>query len=407
MRLLHKEHKDQKLVWILLAVIGPWMVTAQEKQDTILCSSDICDANYPYTENNRTICDHIPATRWPNPEKCNCGTQCVENLPLDHECQKKQNSFPDQLKVCGPGLMCTKISSRNNKCKPYSDKKCVVEYVKYVDDQDSGVLGPGRYQPVCDDLGDYAPRQCSTASSCYCVEKTGGKLFGEGALTEKDGMNCLCSQFWDDSAKLGREAGFRCLSNGNFDELQCIDKQYCFCYDPIKGDVTEGPWGFSMMPMLSCYNESLHGVNYTQPCLEDLEEYENNLENDDDDLTIIAVSNKPICGPDGYYTAVQYAGNKAYCSDSMGNRIEDFIVSLEDAVGMQCACARRRFLMEQGGLGSSKPKCHPQRGDFCRVQKRGLLAYCVDGSGNQLGNTVSIDDIPDLECAAVSGTMDC
>lgn len=391
-----------QLAAVLLVAIYPLVTTADE---SILCTASVCDGGSG--ENNRTLCDWIPATSWPAPDKCNCGNQCVKNLPLEHACTKTQTSFPDILSLCGPGLTCTTDPDDRKKrtCQPYSQKKCVQEALQYTEDQDTGVLGPGKYLPICDDLGDYAPRQCSAASTCYCVDKEGNKIFGEGALTHRNEMNCLCSVYWHDSVILGREAGFKCLANGNFDELQCIDYQYCFCFDPIKEDVTEGPWGFNMMSMLSCYKEEIHGVNYTQPCAEALADFENSLDGDDD-LIIIGNSAIPKCNPDGYYSAVQYEGTRAYCSDRVGNKIENFEASLDQAFGMQCACARRRYLMEEGGLGSSKPKCY-QNGDFCRVQKRGLLAYCVDGDGNQVGLTKSIDNIANLDCPELPGTIEC
>lgn len=343
----------------------------------------------PY-ETNDTVCGD--KQQFLNPTRCNCGSMCIKYLEEGEECfMKSLISFPHTL--CGPSLECISEDGFTGLCMRNPEKKCINETLRYEAAQEEGTLGPGEYKPNCDEYGRYAGRQCSPGSTCYCVNAHGERLFGEAPVTEKDTMDCACASYWEDTESRGLNMGLRCLPNGNFDTLQCADKM-CYCFDPETGTISFGPFPDFMMTDLECYDEAIHGSTYKRPCelaVDEWESYESS------DVVTIQEHARPLCTHDGYFAAIQYEGGYAYCSDFLGKQIEDFQQAIHLSDGLTCNCARRRYIMEENGLGSNKPKCCPN-GEYKPLQTRGLLAYCVDKNGNQCGPAVVTTDITSLPC---------
>lgn len=66
----------------------------------------------------------------------------------------------------------------------------------------------------------------------------------------------------------------RCLTNGNYDPIQCVDwsgnSQLCVCVQPWSEENHLRPNGTSAFPEtitdLRCFNETLHDKGYFRPC---------------------------------------------------------------------------------------------------------------------------------------------
>lgn len=365
-------------------------------QESILCDDveAICIHN-EVNNFNVTECDE-DERKFLNPSICNCGIMCIKNLKEGDSCfSSSMTTYPTEM--CGPGLECIMQDSSDpssSACIRNPAKKCVNESLMYEAEQDMGTLGPGRNKPNCDEYGLYSAVQCTPGSTCYCVNLEGERLFGEGPFTQQEEMNCICSRYWEDTLDKGLDLGMRCLPNGNFDPLQCIDQQYCFCYNDTTDDVTYGPVSIDMIKFMPCYNSEIHSVSYTNPCHKAQEVWDSQGSGGD---VIVAEEPRPVCSSDGYYDTVQYSGGMAYCADKYGNRIEDYELPIHEAQNMNCYCPRRRQMMEEIGYGASKPKCCSD-GQYYPWQTRGPHSYCVDENGNQYGDTVTITNINDLPC---------
>ncbi|XP_045581277.2 uncharacterized protein [Procambarus clarkii] len=381
---------------VVMLLAATTLVLADYIQKSILCDdiAAICEHNGIDNQKNATECGENQE-KFLNPEVCNCGSTCISNLGEGEFCYTSfATKYPTEL--CGPGLECI-ISDPNNPdlavCTRNPARQCINETLQYEDDQAAGTLGPGQYKPNCDQYGKYTPRQCTPGGTCYCVNIKGERLPGEGSIFKQNNISCACSVHWEEMKTMGLNLGMRCLPNGNFDPLQCLDNK-CFCYDEVTSTVSYGPFSFDMIENIPCYDPTIHNKEYINPCHKALEEWNNQ---DTNDTIVVRETLQPICTPDGYYAAVQYGGKDAYCADLHGNQIENFRQPITTAQNMNCHCARRRLIMEENDMGSSKPKCCPN-GDFYPWQTRGLFAYCVDGNGNQIGVETAFTDIQGLSC---------
>ncbi|XP_050738231.1 uncharacterized protein LOC127009320 isoform X2 [Eriocheir sinensis] len=358
---------------------------------SILCDDveAIC-SQYGYGD-NITECES-DERKFLNPEICNCGIMCIKNLKEGDSCYTSSlTNYPS--KMCGPGLVCMQTPSSPNSamCVRNDAKQCLNETLLYEEEQVLGTLGPGRNKPSCDEYGFYSSRQCSPSSTCYCVNKEGKRLYGEGLFTQDAEMNCKCSRYWEETLNKGLNIGMRCLPNGNFDSLQCLG-EICICYNDTTDAVTYGPVSILMIDFMPCYNSKIHTLSYINPCHRAQEVWDNQGSG-----IIVAEASRPVCSPDGYFAPVQYLRGMAYCADKNGNRIEDYELPIHEAGSMTCNCPRRRQLMEENGYGASKPRCCSD-GEYFPWQTRGPHSYCVDENGNQYGTTVTITNMHDLEC---------
>ncbi|KAF2352983.1 Thyroglobulin type-1 [Trinorchestia longiramus] len=426
--------------WYLIVVVGVLVGVPSSRgqsdpvdncrpkgDETILCEDreDIC-----FDYGLSVIYDvdgYCPNGKVPyiNPDYiCNCDVICIDEIAEGEDCEITYPSeYPTAL--CGNGLDCLRENT-GYVCKRNDQKPCVKRIIDYESASKNGTLSPGLLYPTCNNIGQYAAVQCSTSTTCYCSDTDGNRLFGEAVYTERDGMDCQCSLHWLRNEQLGLTEGMRCLANGNLDPLQCND-EFCFCYNSTTGAISAGPFHPSQMSLLSCYDPSYHTVNYTNICTTVAQLYALQVSEDTDTITlgsecvltpsrwavsvltsarwawrsklcVWADSLKPNCSLDGYYAAVQAReGGLSYCSDPLGNMIEDFEFATAVASHVTCNCARRRYLLKQAGLIAYLPTCCTN-GNFEPIQTRGLYSYCVDLNGNQVDEAVSFIEADNLNC---------
>jgi len=84
-----------------------------------------------------------------------------------------------------------------------------------------------------------------------------------------------------------------------------------------------------------------------------------------------------------------------YCSYPNGTQIEDFEARKysEAAEGMNCHCARARYILSESATG--KPKCC-KNGNYRPWQCIGSTCYCVDEIGRQVvGPNMDRLEVPD------------
>ena len=100
------------------------------------------------------------------------------------------------------------------------------------------MLNPGQLQPVCDNEGAFQGRQSLPGLTTSCYSKAGERLFGESGTTQADQMACQCSRLHHGELSVeGLQARPHCLSDGDFDPLQCSNTT-CFCVDRTNGTIT-------------------------------------------------------------------------------------------------------------------------------------------------------------------------
>ena len=101
----------------------------------------------------------------------------------------------------------------------------------------------------------------------------------------------------------------RCLSNGNFDPIQCVDRSVtedmCFCIDAdinLNSTITYQ----SLINNLPCYSEDLHVPEYFRPCEAKTKMMKERMEElEEDEIDFYSGGSLPICSPDGYYDKVK------------------------------------------------------------------------------------------------------
>jgi len=200
----------------------------------------------------------------------------------------------------------------------------------------------------------------------------------------------------------------RCQPNGNFDTAQCIEQtplgdyqasytdDQCFCFDeswrtPDNFNSTIAPRNVAGI-VLEChrngaadYSKSDLGVGhfpdgYYRPC-EKLHIEQRKLKDyyEAEGSTYVSTEMLPVCGPDGYHAVVQpnpFRPGKGFCSDLLGNRLEDFSGTYTE---MDCQCALMRNRTQEWG---EKPLC-TSNGSYRRRQCLSGKCFCVDQFGTQ------------------------
>jgi len=200
----------------------------------------------------------------------------------------------------------------------------------------------------------------------------------------------------------------RCQPNGNFDTAQCIEQtplgdyqagytdDQCFCFDeswqtPENFNSTIAPRNVAGI-VLEChrngaadYSRSDLGVGhfpdgYYRPC-EKLHIEQRKLKDfyEAEGSTYVSTETLPVCGPDGYHAVVQpnpFRPGKGFCSDLLGNRLEDFSGTYAE---MDCQCALMRNRTQEWG---EKPLC-TSNGSYRRRQCLSGKCFCVDQFGTQ------------------------
>jgi len=395
-----------------------------------------CVAN----EETGAACDGIRVNLFASDtDFCDCcpGT-CVRYLEEGSPCspQASHNSIEG---VCGPRLTCTKNEdSYGSSCSPMLNTACTLALRHYENALKNGTLGIDQHPPECDDEGMFKPKQCQTSGSCRCVARdTGVPIFGlETNMTAAKDMTCACaSQVWELRAQgcamlvnfdgSGEKSGarfkedyekclheeekyfpnhLRCQPNGNFDTAQCIEQtplgtylagytdDQCFCfYEGKEFNSTIAPRNVAGI-VLEChrngaadYSRSDLGVGhfpagYYRPCEKLLTE-QRKLKDfyEAEGSTYVSTETLPVCGPDGYHAVVQpnpFRPGMGFCSDLLGNRLEDFSGTYTE---MDCQCALMRNRTQEWG---EKPSC-TSNGSYRRRQCLSGKCFCVDQFGTQ------------------------
>ncbi|XP_050738234.1 uncharacterized protein LOC127009320 isoform X5 [Eriocheir sinensis] len=282
---------------------------------SILCDDveAIC-SQYGYGD-NITECES-DERKFLNPEICNCGIMCIKNLKEGDSCYTSSlTNYPS--KMCGPGLVCMQTPSSPNSamCVRNDAKQCLNETLLYEEEQVLGTLGPGRNKPSCDEYGFYSSRQCSPSSTCYCVNKEGKRLYGEGLFTQDAEMNCNNSKIhtlsyinpchraqevWDNqgSGIIVAEASRPvCSPDGYFAPVQYL-RGMAYCADKNGNRIED-------------YELPIHEAgSMTCNCPRRRQLMEENGYG----------ASKPRCCSDGEYFPWQTRGPHSYCVDENGNQ---------------------------------------------------------------------------------------
>ena len=153
-----------------------------------------------------------------------CATSNVYNI----------GQLPSQL--CGPGLTCTQ-NATGAFCMSIAQTPCAKARQDYADAA-RNMRNPGQLEPNCDALGAYQGPQPLPGLTTSCYSKDGLRLYGESGITEDGEMSCQCSQLHHGEVSVdGLQPRPHCLTNGNFDPLQCSNST-CFCVDQTNGTIT-------------------------------------------------------------------------------------------------------------------------------------------------------------------------
>ena len=104
----------------------------------------------------------------------------------------------------------------------------------------------------------------------------------------------------------------RCLANGNFDPLQCVDRtaseDMCTCLDPATLKVNGSLTFLSLSSQLPCFDKDVHPPTYYQPCEARVQEIRMSKRefSQGGSRQVPGGSVLPNCSPDGYFAKVQH-----------------------------------------------------------------------------------------------------
>lgn len=329
------------------------------------------------------------------PSTCSCCDYCIVYLEEGDDCVLNGQGLPVHEAVCGPGLWCMKESDSDfAACVPLISD-CTNEQREYDQALKNGTLGFTQVRPLCDEKGDYLPAHCIGGSICYCVNPQGERIFGEqvySASSLQETMTCECSLAAWKAEQFAAEMKMysqpiHCLEDGSYDPLQCSTDR-CRCLQ-ARSNVPDADHGILEINIMednpACFDPNIHQKGkYKREC----EEKAFKIMQDKEQLLsegILPMGLRiPDCQYDGRYNRVMVTDTEKICIDPDGNSL-GYTVLRNDTLsdGMDCNCARTRFLMERQGL-TELPTCCAN-GNFRRKQCRRGLCYCVDCNGNQEG----------------------
>ncbi|XP_046422651.1 uncharacterized protein LOC124180841 isoform X1 [Neodiprion fabricii] len=346
------------------------------------------------------------------PDVCNCCDYCLTNLYEGDECV---SGAPGQLppsEICGPELACTTKDDDQATCQTMTTD-CALERVAYDEKRDNGTLGSSELRPECDNDGLYSAAHCIPGSICYCKAPTGERIFGEipylNPWNQRE-MSCGCSlNAWRAQNTLDPTYHIpvaRCLSNGRFDPVQCMNgtNATCLCIDSVTGapitDISTVNVTNLAEDTLSCFDSTIHtNGTYNTTCEE---AYDTLVANGVTDIELL-----PSCQIDGKYERIQYSDSKKICADPNGVQIDSFeaLTNATEATIMDCNCARTRWILSKASV-TELPTCC-DFGNFEAWQCRRNECFCVDENGNQIGHEVAINDLKELTCYITNGGDAC
>ncbi|XP_063230271.1 thyroglobulin-like [Bacillus rossius redtenbacheri] len=375
----------------------------------ITCTEDYCS---DYVDSSG--CPALPdacngsaslADYFPSPTTCSCCRTCLVHLGENETCAQGVAGAPTTQSVCGPGLTCTKQAGQERATCQQMSTPCVRLQKAYDERAKNAQPLMTEVRPQCNARGRFAPAHCILGSICYCVAPTGERIFGEQAYTSPSllrNMTCDCAlAAWTAEQLLGAHVSTaRCLANGSYDPLQCVGDK-CLCVNATAAPVdavTAHPL-FISNATLSCFDPRLHveGV-FEGPCEQRREDAWSQLELARLEGAEALGVDLPRCSPDGKFHRVQTKGHTKVCVDPEGNQLEDFAVDVDNtnATGMNCNCARTRWVLGQAGL-AELPAC-AANGNFRPLQCFRGKCFCVDDDGNQRDREVDADSVGSLVC---------
>ncbi|XP_056638366.1 uncharacterized protein LOC130446258 [Diorhabda sublineata] len=392
---------------IFFGIFGATLAT----EDSVLCTSDFCKG---------VTCPELPERcKIQNsthngqfllqPSECNCCPYCLENLWEGEDCSIGDVSTGSPTTICGPGLACTPSNpeSTDGTCQ-----RMITTCTQRQDDFDNkkanGTLGTMEVRQECDSEGEFVTYNCIPGQTCYCVNSTGSRIFGEIDYTSKPETQlfCKCSlKHYEATVIMGKQLGpgeyFRCAADGSYETVQCIDDK-CFCVDSYDGAPTypaEKSVNITEVSKdtLKCYKKEEPGIVYpacTEIYLKVAKEYESYKEKG---YRAILGYQYPSCDLDGTYKAVQENSTHKFCVDKEGSILYtvDKVVNATLAESMNCKCARANLIMTT----FEKATCD-ENGNYSEKQCRRGKCRCVDYDGNQVCKSTNceVDENEELKC---------
>ncbi|KAL1492119.1 hypothetical protein ABEB36_012609 [Hypothenemus hampei] len=240
-----------------------------------------------------------------------------------------------------------------------------------------------KFKPVCDDYGDWEPKQCKggIAGRCFCYSTTGIRLFGQALYSESVNMTCACSRKISDLTASGRTyISLHCDSKGNYETLQCdTEKNFCWCVEYLTGSLTAPVVPLSAMNKLPCYTEAKVGSQYLRQC--ESKKFATAM------ITkklkyhgVVSVApDTLLCDADGSYGAYMVDSGIAYCTWRDNTKIQAWQANIGTMTEkLNCNCARDYHLYGSGLSCDST-------GNYLKLQQiienDGNKYFCVDDDG--------------------------
>ncbi|PSN41091.1 hypothetical protein C0J52_10608 [Blattella germanica] len=271
-------------------------------------------------------------------------TSCAEDSVLCEE--------DETITACFSCPVCHQYLEAYGNCTEFPNLQCVPGYECNKTDECTPIPGtcPEEMEKSCVSLRpecigeQYAPRWCKgqkPTGRCFCVSKTGTRIFGENQWQKAENMTCACSRRVEalKEEQNRKDVTLHCTQEGNYEELQC-DDGLCWCSDEKTGLPTSRILPESMMKMLYCYNETTVGSQYLRKCeskeiararIEMEMEYHGTL---NPYFTFLK------CDNDGTYSPVQLNGNQLQCVGKDNAALGSYAAMMSDITTMNCRCAR-------------------------------------------------------------------
>ncbi|XP_043236147.1 uncharacterized protein LOC122388814 [Amphibalanus amphitrite] len=336
--------------------------------------------------------------------QCGCCHSCIDYLAAGDACATSNVYHIGQLpsQICGPGLRCTR-NDTGAYCAAIADTECAAARQAFAEAEKT-ILNPGQLDPACDSEGAYRAAQAMPGLTTSCYSKTGERLYGESGTTQAGDMGCLCSRLHQGELSVeGLQPRPHCLTNGNFDPLQCSNRT-CFCVDKTNGTILSVIADRHFLDLLPCFNSSLHRSDYLKPCELAAERLANETaEWAAQGFTPLGLD-PPRCDIGGYFDKVQETRTERYCVAPDGTDLGYRVPRRSDAADTTCNCARSSYHMQMAGQRTDLPQCC-ENGAFRAYQCRGLYCYCVDEHGQQTDDpagAVTQNSISQLGCFNVT-----
>lgn len=388
----------------------------------LICTQTVdvrCTEQFCKDRTDQTPCPEFPPNcRYSNgtmngiimlePATCNCCEYCIPYLKEGDDCVTDGQGQPVHEALCGPGLWCSKENGRvSSTCVPLVSE-CTNEQRDYDEAWKNGSLGFTQVRPLCDEVGDYLPAHCIGSSICYCVNPQGERIFGEKVYSSssvQETMTCECSLAAWKAEQLAKEMEIyshpiHCLEDGSYDPLQCDDSKWCRCLQ-TGSNVPDSDLVHEMnitKNNTKCFDPNIHQEGkYVKECEAEAFKIKQTRE------YLLSEGIIPVglrfldCQYDGRYSRVMVNDTVKICVDPDGNSL-GYVVQRNDSLsdGMDCNCARTRFLLTREGE-TELPTCC-RNGNFRRMQCRRGVCYCVDCNGNQQGKELDEATKDELKC---------